>query len=84
VKVDRLYGFDEPVEVTLDIPNGIKGLTANKLTLAKGQAEGKVEVTAAKDAAPGEHSLSVRVKGRFNNIENQSVRGVTLTVVPGT
>ncbi len=82
VKVDRLYGFDDSVEVTLELPNGIKGVSANKLTLAKGQADGKFEITSAKDATPGEHSVTVRVKGKFNNIENQASQIMTLRVIP--
>lgn len=81
VKVDRLYGFDDAVEVTIEFPNGIKGMTANKLTLAKGQAEGKVEITSAKDASVGEQTITVRAKGRFNNVDNQTTQTLTLNVV---
>jgi hypothetical protein len=83
VKIERRYGFEDAVEVTLEFPNGVKGLSANKLSLAKDQAEGKLEITAAKDATPGEHAVTVRVKGRFNNIENQASQVVTLNVLPG-
>jgi hypothetical protein len=82
VKIDRLYGFDDQVEVTVDLASGLKGVTANKVSIAKGQAEGKIEFVAAKDATPGEHSVTVKAKGRFNNIENQTVQTLTLSISP--
>lgn len=81
VKVDRLYGFDDAVDVTVELPGGIKGVSANKLTLAKGQLEGKVEITSAKDATVGEQTITVRAKGRFNNVENQITKTLTLSIV---
>jgi hypothetical protein len=83
VKIDRLYGFEDQVEVTLEIPNGVKGVSATKLTLPKGQSEGKLEITAAKDASPGDHSVTVRAKGKLNGIESQASQNLKLTVIPG-
>jgi hypothetical protein len=83
LKIERLYGFDDQVEVTVEFPNGVKGLSASKLTVAKGQLEGKLEIIAAKDAAAGQYPVTVRVKGRLNNIENQANQNLTVTVVPG-
>lgn len=80
VKINRLYGYDDAVEVTLDIPSDAKGLSANKLTLAKGQAEGKLEIAAANDAAAGERALTVKAKGRFNNIEVTTSQPLKLKV----
>lgn len=80
VKINRLYGFEDQVDVTIDFPSEAKGLTANKLTIAKGQSEGKIEITAAKDAPAGDHQLNLRAKARFNNIELQNAQTVTLKV----
>lgn len=81
VKLERLYGFDDQVELTLELPGGLKGVTATKVTLAKGQAEGKFEITAAKDATAGDHLVTVRAKGSFNKIENQATQVVKLSVL---
>jgi hypothetical protein len=83
VKLNRLYGFEDDVEVTLDIPSGAKGLTAAKLTIAKGQAEGKVEITAAADISAGEMQCTVRAKARFNNVEVTAAQPVTIRVEAG-
>jgi hypothetical protein len=80
IKVNRLYGYEEQVEITLDVGKDIKGVTATKLTLPKGQAEGKLEIMAAGDAAPGDYQVTVRAKARFNNIELVTTQSIPIKV----
>lgn len=84
VKIDRLYGFDDQVEVTAEVPASAKGLTANKLSLAKGQAEGKLEVVAAKETPPGNHAIVIRAKCKLNNIDNQTDQTVIVNLLPAS
>jgi hypothetical protein len=67
--VSRLYGFDEQVEVTFESPGGVNGLSAQKVTIAKDQSEGKLELAAANNATVGEHKATLRFRARWNNVQ---------------
>src|SRR6185369_6214967 len=56
VNLERLYGFADQADLTLELPPGVQGVSAQKLTLKKDEAEGKLEVLAASDATPGTHA----------------------------
>ena len=79
-KLERLYGFADAAEVTLELPAGVKGLAAPKLTVANGQADGKFEVTADKAASEGEHTVTLRVKAKFNNVNVETTGTVVVKV----
>ena len=59
VNLDRKYGFADPVTVGVALPKGTKGLTIAKLTIAKGQATGKLTITATDKATIGDLALHV-------------------------
>jgi hypothetical protein len=82
--VNRLYGFDDQVEILFEPPNGVAGISAAKFTLPKGQNEGKIEVTAANNATIGEHTVNVRFRVRFNNVQLDEVvpLGVKIEMAP--
>jgi hypothetical protein len=80
VSIDRLYGFAEQTEVTLELPKGVAGLTISKVTIAKDQKDGKFEVTANKDATPGDHAVTVRAKAKFNGLDVQATQQIVLKV----
>ena len=80
VKVERLFGFADSVELTLEPPQGVQGLAAEKVTLNKDQGDGKLQVAAAANATPGQHNCTLRVRGRFNNIQVDSTTPVTVAV----
>jgi hypothetical protein len=79
VSVNRLYGFEDPVEVTFEAP-GVNGVSAPKLDIAKDKAEGKLEVTAAGNAAVGEHTVNLRFRVRFNNVQLDEIVQLPLKV----
>lgn len=79
-KLERLYGFAEQIELRLEPPQGVQGLAAQQVNVPKEQAEGKLEVTAAANATPGQHVCVVKAKGRFNNVQVESSTNVTITV----
>ena len=80
VKLERLYGFAEDVEILLEVPQGIKGLPAQKTNLPKDQTEAKLEVAAAADAQSGEHACTVRCRGKFNNVQVETTVPVTIKI----
>ena len=79
-KLERLYGFAEQIELRLEPPPGVQGLAAQQVNVPNGQAEGKLEVTAAANATPGAHACVVKARGRFNNVQVESSTTVTITV----
>jgi hypothetical protein len=80
VKLEKLFGYDDVVEIEINPPNGVQGLKAAKLTLAKGQNEGKLVVEAANNATPGEHAIGVRATAKFNGQNLQTQNPVKINV----
>lgn len=80
VALERLYGFADQAEVTVELPKGVAGITVPKVTIAKDQKDGKFEVTAAADATPGDHTVTVRAKAKFNNLDVETTQQVVLKV----
>ena len=78
--INRLYNFADAVEISFEPPQGVQGLSANKVSVPNGQAEGKLEIVAAANATPGDHNVVIRAKGRFNNVEVQATTNVVVKV----
>jgi uncharacterized membrane protein len=68
VTIERLYGYADTVEVTVEV-QGVGGVTVQKADIPKDQTQGKLMVTLAKDAKVGDHTLTVRARARFNNVQ---------------
>lgn len=69
VKLERRYGFADAVNLELAPPDSIKGLSAEKLAVAKDAAEGKLIISAAADAPHGVHELLLKAKCAWNGQE---------------
>ncbi len=67
VTVARLFGYAEAVTLSAAIPTGVGGLQIPNATIAKGQTASKLVITAAVNATPGTHTLTVRATARYNN-----------------
>lgn len=80
VKIERLFGFADSVDLTLEAPQGVPNLAAGKLTLKKDEGEAKLEVSAGDNTPPGQHTCTIRAKGRFNNMAVESTATVMVTV----
>jgi len=80
VRLERLFGFDDQVELTFTPPAGVQGLTAQNITLSKGQNGGTVEVGAADNATAGQHACTIRARGKFNNVQVESTASVNIMV----
>ena len=80
MKVERLFGFADDVELSLEPPSGLQGLAAAKAALKKDQQEGKLEIAAAEGAPIGKHACTLRARGRFNNVQVETTAGVTISI----
>ncbi len=80
VNLERMYGFADQVELTLEPPAAAAGLTAQKLTLKKEESQGKLELAAADNATPGTYPCTLRAKARFNNVQVESIVTIPITV----
>ena len=80
VKVERLYGFSDAVDFSFEAPAGVNGLKVEKVTLKKEEGEAKFEVTADKAATPGDHTATIRAKGKFNNMNVEASIPVIIKV----
>ncbi|HJT36731.1 MAG TPA: PPC domain-containing protein [Pirellulales bacterium] len=66
VKITRLYGYADAVQLQAAVPNGVQGLTIAAATIAAGQNEAKLVIQAAATATPGNHTLTVKATAPFN------------------
>ncbi|MCH8045756.1 MAG: PPC domain-containing protein [Planctomycetes bacterium] len=66
VNINRLFGFAEVVQVSAKPASGVSGVSIKKATIAKGQSAGKLELTAAANATPGEHELLLEASLTLN------------------
>ena len=66
LKVERRYGFAEAVTVEIA---GEKGLTTEKLTIPKEAGEGKLVISAGKDATNGTYAATLNAKCQWNGQE---------------
>ena len=79
-KLEKLYDFDDRVDVTVEMPGGVTGITIKPLQFEKGKNEVKLEVMLDANATPGTHLLKLRTKLKFNNVNIDTVDELTLTV----
>jgi hypothetical protein len=66
VKLTRLYGFNEAVQVQAVLPGGVQGVTIAPVAVPAGQAEAKLIVQAAANATPGTHAINIKAIAPFN------------------
>lgn len=67
VQINRLYGYADPVQLSVTIPKGVAGLKAAPVTIPKDGTEAKLILEATAGATPGEHALTIQAVSRFNN-----------------
>lgn len=69
VSVDRLFGFAEEVGISVGIPENVKGLQVQPITIAKDAGGGTLEISASNEATHGDHQLSITAKVKWNGEE---------------
>jgi hypothetical protein len=60
IAIGRLYGYADPVEIEFTAPKEASGLKLVKVSIPKDQSEIKAVIEAAKDAKPGEYSVTAK------------------------
>lgn len=80
VTIARINDYKDAVEFDVTLPGSVKGLKLGKLTVAAGQNDGKLEIEAAADATPGDHTLTFKAKPKLNNQTLQVDQTATLKV----
>jgi hypothetical protein len=84
IKLTRLFEFKEAVEITLDAPNGVAGLQNAKGTITADKTSVKIELAPQKNTPPGEHTFTVKAKGKYgqNNFESVGKLVVKVEAAP--
>lgn len=80
VILERLYGFAEAVQVAVQVPAGVTGLSAPTVTIPKGQSHALMEIEAASGATPGEHRITFNATAKFNDLDAKAAGEVLVTV----
>jgi hypothetical protein len=78
--INRLYGFDNQVQVNVQSPGGVGGLSIPPLTIPANQDQGSLVITAGNNATPGKHELRLLANVRFNNQNLQLIETFPITV----
>ncbi len=66
ISVQRLYGFTDAVEITLQPAPGTNGIKAAQINIPKDQTSGKLMVEADPKASLGDLQLTIKAKVNFN------------------
>ena len=69
IKIERLFGFNEVVEISAIVPDPANGLSAPAVSIAKDTNETTIVVTAAKEITPGDKELRIDAKVKLNGEE---------------
>lgn len=80
VSINRLYGYDEEVQVEVTPPRGVQGLKIDNPKIGKGAKDTKVTIEAAANATVGTHEITVKATARFNNQNLQVTETIPLTI----
>jgi uncharacterized membrane protein len=67
VTIERLFGFDDVVELSLTSPESLKGMKAGKASISKEKREGKFELQTPTNAAPGDYEFKLQAEIKFND-----------------
>jgi hypothetical protein len=82
VPVVRMFNFKEAIEVGVNPPENVPGLSKVKGSLAADQTQVKIEFAPQKNAPAGEHPVVVKVKGKFGAVNFETEGQSTIKVEP--
>jgi hypothetical protein len=82
VKIARLYGFADAVELTMTPPQGVAGLAAAKVTIPADKSEAKLTIEAAADAKPGDYALTLTASLKQNNRPVNLAQPLAIKITP--
>jgi len=80
VSIKRLYGFDQKVDVELQLPGGVKGVSARRIAIDKGKNQGKLKLKASDNATAGKHQAKLEFRVRYGRVTREFTEPVTFEV----
>jgi hypothetical protein len=80
LQVERLFGFNQPVNFQLIVPGGVGGLQIPNVSIPGDKPDGMINITAQPTATPGDHALTLRATMNFNGQNLTFDRSVMLSV----
>jgi len=82
VGFERLFGFADAVELSVEPPKDLKGFEPKGVSVPKDQSAGTLSLKAGAEVPAGEHSLNLLAKMTFNgvNCELRQVLKIKITV----
>lgn len=69
IQMKRLYGYKDPIEVSIVLPNELKGISVAKVTIPADQTEAKLLLESSTNATMGEKKVSLVAIAKLNNKE---------------
>ena len=66
VGVERLYAYDDPVELRLIVPEDRMGIRSSPISIPKGESQAILLVEVTEEALPGEYRLTVQAQVELN------------------
>jgi hypothetical protein len=82
VAVTRLYGFADPIDLTLVAPKGVAGFTAAAVNVPKDKSQATVSLQLAPDVKPGDYTLTLTASFKQNNRPLKIEQPLAIKVVP--
>ncbi|MGH7136062.1 MAG: hypothetical protein ACREHD_10000, partial [Pirellulales bacterium] len=80
VKLERLYGYNEAVQIQAAVPGGVQGLAIAAVPVPAGQLEAKLVVQAAANATPGTHVITIKAIAPFNGQQRIVEQAVSVVI----
>lgn len=78
VTITRLYGYVDPIEITVKVPGGLK---AQGLTVPKDQSVTTVVLEAEASATPGKHNVTIEATAKLNGQDLKVSQVVVASVI---
>ncbi len=66
VNFERLFGFAGPVDVDVELPSGVAGLSIDKIQIAQDESDGKLIVKTDANTSSGNHQVKLHLRMNFN------------------
>lgn len=70
ISLERLYGFEDKVDVELKL-SGVRGISAQRVSIDKGKDQAKLVLKADKDATVGKHQAKIEFGLRFGRVSRE-------------
>ncbi len=80
VEVERLYAYDDAVDLRLIVPEDRVGIRSSPISIPKGESQATLLVEVTRDALPGEYSLTIQAQLELNGQDLEVEETVSVQV----